>query len=72
MPGLFFLIKIKTMKIYNDVTGIIGGTPMIRLNKLSAGIDANIYLKMENQNPGGSVKDHLTKGLIWDTKKNFH
>jgi cysteine synthase A len=57
------------MRIFNDVTGIIGGTPMIKLNKLIKEIDANVYLKMENQNPGGSVKDRLALALIDDAEK---
>ncbi len=57
------------MKIFDDVTGIIGSTPMIRLNKLSKGIDAQIYVKLENQNPGGSVKDRLALAMLRDAER---
>ena len=57
------------MKVFNDVTEIIGKTPMIKLNKLSKGIDAAIYVKLENQNPGGSVKDRLAYAMIRDAEK---
>jgi len=57
------------MKIFNTISEIIGGTPLIRLNKLTKGIDAKIYVKLENQNPGGSVKDRLALAMLRDAEK---
>jgi len=57
------------MKIFKNVSEIIGGTPLIRLNKLSKDIDAEIYVKLEGQNPGGSVKDRLAFAMISDAEK---
>ena len=39
------------MKIANDITELIGNTPLVRLNKLSKGLDATIVLKLEYFNP---------------------
>ncbi|MFT5141111.1 MAG: cysteine synthase A [Lysobacterales bacterium] len=53
--------------IYNSVLDTIGGTPIIRINKLApAGID--MYVKVEAFNPMGSVKDRLAIGIIEDAE----
>jgi cysteine synthase len=54
------------MKTFNNVSELIGGTPLIKLSKVVQGIDAEIYVKLENQNPGGSVKDRLAIAMIVD------
>ncbi|MDJ1369881.1 cysteine synthase A [Gulosibacter molinativorax] len=50
-------------KIYNDVTEVIGGTPLVRLNRINES-DANVYAKLEFNNPTASVKDRLAWGVI--------
>lgn len=57
------------MKVASNVLELIGNTPLVRLNKLTAGIDANVYVKLESANPGGSVKDRLGLALIEDAEK---
>jgi cysteine synthase len=52
------------MNIYNNIKGLIGNTPMIRINKLVSESDANVYAKLEWYNIGGSVKDRLALYLI--------
>ncbi len=47
------------MKIANDITELIGDTPMVRINRLTGPEDATIYAKLEWFNIGGSVKDRL-------------
>ena len=47
------------MTVANDVTGLIGSTPMVRINRLTGPEDATIYAKLEWFNIGGSVKDRL-------------
>jgi cysteine synthase A len=51
-------------KIYNGLTDLIGGTPLVRLNKLSAGLKADVVIKLESFNPGGSVKDRIALSMI--------
>ncbi len=43
------------MKIANDITKLIGRTPLVRLNKVTGGVHATIVGKLEGQNPAASV-----------------
>ena len=52
------------MKVANDITELIGNTPMVRINKLTEKDDATIYAKLEWYNIGGSVKDRMALYLI--------
>ena len=56
-------------KIAADVTEIIGRTPLVRLNKLAAGLPATVLVKLESQNPVASVKDRLGLALIEAAEK---
>jgi cysteine synthase A len=57
------------VKIYNNVLETIGKTPLIRLNKLTEGIDATVVGKLESRNPGGSVKDRICQAMIAEAEK---
>jgi cysteine synthase A len=50
--------------IYDDVTALVGGTPLVRINRLSAGAGAVVVAKLEFQNPGGSVKDRIGVAIV--------
>ena len=52
------------MKIYNDITELIGNTPLVRLNRLNAAGVADIVLKLEYFNPAHSVKDRIGVAMI--------
>ncbi len=52
------------MEFYENVLGLIGNTPLVRLNRLAQGVKAKIYAKMENLNPGYSVKDRIGISMI--------
>ncbi|MDD3276156.1 MAG: cysteine synthase A [Kiritimatiellales bacterium] len=58
------------MKIYDDVTQTIGNTPLIRLNKLTAGLKATVAVKMESRNPLGSIKDRIGVAMIEAAEKS--
>lgn len=47
---------------------LIGATPVVRLNRLVPQGSATIYLKLENANPGGSVKDRIALGMIQEAE----
>ncbi|MCL2475586.1 cysteine synthase A [Candidatus Bathycorpusculum sp.] len=52
------------MTINNNVLDLIGKTPLVRLNKLTKGINATVVGKLESRNPGGSIKDRICKNMI--------
>ncbi len=52
------------MHIAQNVTELIGNTPLVRLNRVSAGIDGTILAKLEFFNPAHSVKDRIALGMI--------
>lgn len=54
----------QSVGIHNDITQCIGGTPLVRLNRISAGCGATIVGKLENFNPLWSVKDRLGRAMI--------
>ncbi|HEX6306566.1 MAG TPA: pyridoxal-phosphate dependent enzyme, partial [Longimicrobiales bacterium] len=56
----------KRGRIYDDITKTMGGTPLIRLNRLAAGLPARIVLKHEGFNPFSSVKDRIGVAMLED------
>ncbi len=51
-------------RLKQDVLGAIGRTPLVRLNKVTAGLASEVYGKLESQNPGGSFKDRVGLGMV--------
>ena len=51
---------------YDDILGTIGGTPLVRLSKLTDGCGSEVYVKVEGKNPGGSIKDRAAISMIDD------
>jgi len=56
-------------KIYNNIVETVGKTPLVKLNKVTEGLDATIALKCEFFNPLGSVKDRIGMAMIEDAEK---
>ncbi|MDH4083438.1 MAG: cysteine synthase A [Nitrospira sp.] len=54
---------------YQDITELIGNTPLVRLNRLSKEGSATIYGKVEFFNPGGSVKDRICLNMINEAER---
>lgn len=52
------------MTITNDLTGLIGNTPLLRLNRLSEETGCEVLGKCEFMNPGGSIKDRTALGIL--------
>src|SRR5438045_9554492 len=59
-----------TGRIYNDIVETVGNTPLVRLNKVTAGLPATILLKCEFFNPLGSVKDRIGMSMIEDAERS--
>ncbi|HHY91439.1 MAG TPA: cysteine synthase A [Clostridiales bacterium] len=57
------------MKVANNITELIGNTPIIKLNKLVGDQDAEVYVKLEAMNPGSSVKDRIALSMIEAAEK---
>jgi len=50
--------------IYNNITELIGKTPIVKLNNITKDIQAEILVKVESFNPGGSVKDRIALSMV--------
>ncbi|MFJ3956844.1 cysteine synthase A [Arthrobacter sp. NPDC090010] len=51
-------------RIYDDVTQLIGRTPLVRLNRLTEGLEATVAVKLEFYNPANSVKDRIGVAIV--------
>lgn len=58
------------MPIYNDNSETIGRTPLVRINRLTEGLKANVFAKIEGRNPAYSVKCRIGSAMIWDAEKS--
>ena len=56
-------------RIYNNIVETVGHTPLVKLNRVTAGVDATVLLKCEFFNPLGSVKDRIGMAMIEDAEK---
>jgi cysteine synthase A len=52
------------MGLHRDILGLIGNTPLVRINRLTGRGDAEVWAKIEGMNPGGSVKDRIARSMI--------
>lgn len=52
------------MAVYDNILETIGGTPLVRLNRLTEGLGAEVLVKVESFNPANSVKDRIAKAIV--------
>lgn len=57
------------MRIFNSISGTIGRTPLVRLNTLTAGLSAEVLVKLEFFNPLGSVKDRIAAYMMNEAER---
>ncbi|MBX2800551.1 MAG: pyridoxal-phosphate dependent enzyme, partial [Myxococcales bacterium] len=57
-------VEVGLNNVHEHVLECVGHTPLVRLNKLTAGLKANVYAKLEMLNPGASVKDRIALQII--------
>ena len=57
-------------KIHDNILGVIGDTPMVRINRITKSIAATVYAKIETFNPGNSIKDRMALQMIEDAEKS--
>jgi cysteine synthase A len=55
--------------IANNLTDLIGRTPLLKLNRVTKGLEAQVVVKLESFNPGGSVKDRIGFAMIRDAEE---
>ncbi len=56
------------VRYYDTVVDLIGNTPLVRLNRVTEGIEATVLAKVEYVNPGGSVKDRIALRMVDDAE----
>jgi cysteine synthase len=56
-------------KIYDNITATIGNTPLVRLNRITKGLQATVIVKVESFNPMSSVKDRIAVAMIDEAEK---
>jgi cysteine synthase len=57
------------MSIATDITAIVGNTPLLRLNRVAAGLPGEVVAKLESSNPLVSVKDRIARAMIDDAER---
>ena len=58
------------MTLYPSVLELIGNTPLVDISSLSPNPSARLFIKLEGQNPGGSVKDRVALSLIEQAERD--
>ncbi|MBV8461852.1 MAG: pyridoxal-phosphate dependent enzyme, partial [Acidimicrobiales bacterium] len=57
------------MTVYGSVLDLIGNTPLVDVSSLSPNPDVRLLVKLEGENPGGSVKDRIALAMIEDAER---
>ena len=56
--------EVMMTKVFANASEVVGLTPLVRMNQIAEGLDADIFAKLESQNPLGSVKDRIGVAMI--------
>src|SRR5277367_6763944 len=56
------------LRVADDITQLVGSTPMLRLGRIAPAPSAGLFAKLEFLNPGGSIKDRAALGMILDAE----
>ncbi len=59
-----------SLRVYDDILGAIGKTPLVRLSRIGRGLPCPLYAKVEFFNPGGSVKDRIAVNMIEEAERS--
>src|ERR1700733_13635902 len=62
-------MALKLTAVKTNLSQAIGGTPLIKLNRLTEGLKATVLVKMESMNPLGSVKDRIGVSMVNDAEE---
>jgi len=62
--------KTSRLRVSDDISALVGETPILQLKKLTSNDTADIFAKLEYLNPGGSVKDRAASGIILSAEKS--
>jgi cysteine synthase A len=57
------------MPIHDNIVSLVGGTPLVRLNRMTEGLGASVVAKLESANPANSVKDRIGLAMIEEAEK---
>jgi cystathionine beta-synthase len=60
----------KQKRVFDNVLDAIGDTPLVRINRITAGVKGTVYAKIETTNPGNSIKDRMAVKMIEDAEKS--
>ena len=63
-PGLLVGLADRMARIPTNIADHVGSTPMVELARMTAGLEAELFAKLEAMNPGGSVKDRIGVAMI--------
>ena len=58
------------MKLYDNITQVVGNTPLVKINRILDGAKAQVYAKLEFYNPSSTVKDRIGIAMIDDVEKS--
>ena len=59
----------KEKRVFNNILGAMGATPLVKLERLGKDLPAPLYAKLEFMNPGGSIKDRVGANIIEQAEK---